>query len=244
MLSTFPTHLDADESKLDLADVTVRPARPTDEAALRRLAHLEGRSEGGTPHLVAEHDDEVVASLSLEDGTTLGDPFRPTSEILDLLRAHAERRGVAAVARRPLRRRLHTALAGGVAALALAGGALAGETTVTVAGKPVRIVPSSKAFTILVSCTSTAAPCDGVLDVRTAGKIKPYTTQPAAVAKVGTFPFSIPAGTSAPVKGRVYGPALAQAEMRGRVVLSLTPRAIGGPLGPSRTVVFTYRALG
>lgn len=244
MLSTFPTHLDADEPSLDLGDVTIRPAEAADEDALRRLAALEGHAEGEAPHLVAEHEGDVIASLSLADGTALGDPFRLTAQVVDLLRAHAERRGASVPERRGMRLRLRTALVGTAAMLILSTGALAADATVAIAGKPVRIVPSSKAFAIVVTCTATDAPCEGVLDVRTAGKIKPYPTQPAAIAKVGTFPFSIPAGASMPVKGRVYGPALAQAMLRGRVALSLSPRAIGGDLGAARTVVFTYRRLG
>ncbi len=184
----------------------------------------------------------MIASLSLADGTALGDPFRLTAGVVDLLRAHAERRGAALSPRRGLRLRIRAALVGATATLVLATGALAAEATVGIAGKPVRIVPSTKAFAIVVTCTATDAPCTGVLDVRTAGKIKPYTTQPPAVAKVGTFPFNIPAGASVPVKGRVYGPALAQAMLRGRVAVTVTPRAVGGDLGPARTVVFTYHA--
>ncbi len=120
--------------------------------------------------------------------------------------------------------------------------AAASAPTAMVSGKPVAINPTSKRFTIGVSCTSEADPCTGVLDVKTAGKIKPYSSSPAAVAKVGTFPFSIPAGATAQVSGRVYGPALAQAMLRGRVMLSITPRSTTA-LTPvaAKTVVFTYR---
>ncbi len=241
MLS-FPTHLDGDDDAMDLGDVTIRPTAPSDEEGLRKLAALEGRDRGETPHLVAEQEGEVIASLSLADGTALGDPFRLTADVVDLLRAHAERRGAAAPVRRGLRVRLRAAAAGGTAsAILLAGSALAADATVGISGAPVKIAPATKGFAIRVTCQAADADCEGVLDVRTAGAIKPYASQPPAVAKVGTFPFRIPAGTSALVRGRVYGPALAQALLRGRVLLSITPRGLTGPLGVPRTIVFTHR---
>jgi hypothetical protein len=127
----------------------------------------------------------------------------------------------------------------------LAAGLLAVSTALatgglSIAGAPVKIDSRTKAFAISVSCAAEADPCEGVLDVKTAAKIKPYSS-PAKVEKVGTFPFSIAAGTTALVKGRVYGPALAEATLRGKVRLSVTPRAISGPLGPAKTVLFTYK---
>lgn len=221
--------------------VTVRPGTDEDAAQLERLGALEGRDPGSAPHLVAAEDGEVVAALSLRDGTVVCDPFRLTRHSVDQLRARAAELSGRPPARPGIRRRALTALASAGAALALAATALAVTPTALVSGTPVKINPSTKSISITVRCAAVDVDCEGVLDVRTAGKIKPYSSSPAAVAKVGTFPFRIAAGTSGAVKGRVYGPALAQAMLRGRVALAVTPRAIGGDLGPTRTVLFTYR---
>jgi hypothetical protein len=128
------------------------------------------------------------------------------------------------------------AVAAGVAATALAASPVA-----SIAGKPVAINPKTKTFAISVTCISESDPCAGVLDVKTARKIKPYSSSPAAIAKVGTYPFSIPAGETSAVKGRVYGPALAEAMLRGKVQLSVVAR-LGTPAAAgSRLVLFTYK---
>lgn len=245
MLTTFPNHLENDNDAVTAqGEVTVRGASSGDAEALQRLAELEGREAGAQPHLLAEHEGAVIASLSLVDGIALGDPFRPTADVVDLLRAHAERTGRSPVGRsRPGRgRRLLAGAAGVVAVLSLAATAGASAPTVTIGGTPAAINPTTKGFNVSVRCTSTDADCVGVLDVQTAGRIKPYSSSPAAVARVGTFPFRVPAGASGTVRGRVYGPALAQAMLRGRVVLRLTPRQVGvEALGAPRNVVFTYK---
>lgn len=139
--------------------------------------------------------------------------------------------------------RILTALAAALAVAACVVATAAGSTpTVTVATKAVAIKPTTKAFTIAVTCLSPDASCTGVLDVRTAGKVKPYSSIAAKVATVGAFAFDVPAGTTKAVKGRVYGPALAEAMLRGRVRLSITPRTTGvGALGPTKNVLFTLK---
>ncbi len=52
---------------------------------LERLAALSDRSLRDGDWLVAELDGEPVAAVSIEDGTTLYDPFRPTSQVVSLL---------------------------------------------------------------------------------------------------------------------------------------------------------------
>jgi hypothetical protein len=82
------------------SQITIRPAGGDDHRALTRLAALD--SATGVPPgplLVAEVDGELQVALSLRDGTAIADPFRPTAEIVALLRAHAE------AARTPRRRR-------------------------------------------------------------------------------------------------------------------------------------------
>jgi hypothetical protein len=52
---------------------------------LERLAALSERRVRDGDWLVADLDGEPVAAVSIEDGTTLYDPFRPTSQLLSLL---------------------------------------------------------------------------------------------------------------------------------------------------------------
>jgi len=81
-----------------------RPARPApiaddsvalrlcsvhDDAALERLAVLEGRPSPRGRFVLAEVDGTVVAALPLNGGKPLADPFRPTAHLLPLLRLRA-----------------------------------------------------------------------------------------------------------------------------------------------------------
>ncbi len=52
---------------------------------LERLAALSDRSARDGDWLVADLDGVPVAAVSLEDGTTVYDPFRPTSQVVSLL---------------------------------------------------------------------------------------------------------------------------------------------------------------
>jgi hypothetical protein len=52
---------------------------------LERLAALSDRRVRDGDWLVADLDGEPVAAVSIEDGTTLYDPFRPTSQVVSLL---------------------------------------------------------------------------------------------------------------------------------------------------------------
>lgn len=52
---------------------------------LERLAALSERTAREGDWLVAELDGRPVAAVSLEDGTTLYDPFKPTAQIVSLL---------------------------------------------------------------------------------------------------------------------------------------------------------------
>jgi hypothetical protein len=53
---------------------------------LERLAALSERSLRGGDWIVADVDGVPVAAVSVEDGTTVYDPFRPTSQVVSLLR--------------------------------------------------------------------------------------------------------------------------------------------------------------
>jgi hypothetical protein len=71
------------------SQITIRPGYADDHHALTHLAALDSATIPTEPVLVAELDGELSAALSLHDDTSIADPFRPTAEIVALLRAHA-----------------------------------------------------------------------------------------------------------------------------------------------------------
>jgi hypothetical protein len=80
--------------------VTLRFGFPDDAEAIARLAALDSAELPPPPILLADVDGELSAALSLADGTVVADPFRPTAELVELLRARARQlTGPAAVAR-------------------------------------------------------------------------------------------------------------------------------------------------
>jgi len=52
---------------------------------LERLAALTERTARDGDWIVAELDGVPVAAVSIDDGTTLYDPFRPTAQVVSLL---------------------------------------------------------------------------------------------------------------------------------------------------------------
>jgi hypothetical protein len=86
------------------SQITIRPGYADDHRALGRLAALDSATIPAEPLLVAELDGELSAALSLRDGSAIANPFRPTAEIVALLRAHA------ATATRTPRKRLRWGL--------------------------------------------------------------------------------------------------------------------------------------
>ncbi len=87
-------------------EVTIRRAFPDDADALRRLAALDGASPPAGDVLVAEVAGEPWAALALHGGQAIADPFRPTAELVTLLRTRAEQLEAPAPARMPALRRL------------------------------------------------------------------------------------------------------------------------------------------
>jgi hypothetical protein len=71
-------------------DVTIRRAFPDDQVALVRLAALDGAAPPAGDALVAEVAGEPWAALALDDGRVVADPFRPTDQLVALLRARAQ----------------------------------------------------------------------------------------------------------------------------------------------------------
>jgi hypothetical protein len=86
---------------LAMSPVVIREASDADRPALRRLAQRDSREVPAGGLLVAELDGELRAAVAVETGHAIADPFRPTAELVDLLRARAAQ--ISAGRRRPLR---------------------------------------------------------------------------------------------------------------------------------------------
>jgi len=84
--------------------LTIRPADLADLAGLDRLAALDSASPPTGDVLVAEVGGELWAALEIETGAAIADPFRPSGDLVELLRLHAS--GERSSARRPLARLL------------------------------------------------------------------------------------------------------------------------------------------
>jgi hypothetical protein len=69
--------------------VALRLCSVHDDAALERLAMLEGRSVPSGRLVLAEVNGTIVAALPLNGGAPLADPFRATAHLLPLLRLRA-----------------------------------------------------------------------------------------------------------------------------------------------------------
>jgi hypothetical protein len=80
--------------------LTIRFATPADAVALHMLAALDSALAPSGKVVVAEVDGELWAALDVESGAVIADPFRPSGELLDLLRLRVER-----LAERPARQR-------------------------------------------------------------------------------------------------------------------------------------------
>jgi len=98
-------------SHKEAPDVRIRRAGEADAAALRRLEQLAESPPLAGELLVAEIDGELCAAYSFADGSTIGDPFRPTLAVCELLVLRARQLvGAGARSRAPRRlgwRRLH-----------------------------------------------------------------------------------------------------------------------------------------
>ncbi len=69
--------------------VMLRLCTVKDDAAIARLAALEGRPLPEGPLVIGEVAGEVVAALPLHGGEALADPFRYTEHLLTLMRMRA-----------------------------------------------------------------------------------------------------------------------------------------------------------
>jgi len=147
-------------------EVTIRLGSQSDRAAIERLAELDEGDAGERPHLVADEDGEIVATLSLADGTTRGNPFRHTAGVVALLRLRAEQLRTDARARRTPRRSL-----GRVAATVLALAALATAVATPATAAPAAPKPGFMPGTWKVVGTIAGSSVDGPMKTVFTGKV-------------------------------------------------------------------------
>ncbi len=69
--------------------VVIRAARAPDAAVLENLARMDSQRPLSGDVLLAEQDGVIVAAIA--GGRTVADPFRPTADLVELLRLHADR---------------------------------------------------------------------------------------------------------------------------------------------------------
>jgi hypothetical protein len=74
----------------------IRTAEPSDGAELAVLAELDSRRAPTGDVLVAEVEGEFWAAVSMDDDQAIADPFRPTADIVTLLRERARQLRTAA----------------------------------------------------------------------------------------------------------------------------------------------------
>jgi hypothetical protein len=84
--------------------LVIRPADLADLAGLDRLAALDSAFPPTGDVLVAEVGGELWAAIEIDTGTAIADPFRPSGDLVELLRLHA--RGERRAERRALGRLL------------------------------------------------------------------------------------------------------------------------------------------
>jgi hypothetical protein len=68
-------------------ELAIRPAHYTDDEALARLAALDSARPLTGEVMLAHAGGDVRAALSLETGRVVADPFYPSAELVELLRA-------------------------------------------------------------------------------------------------------------------------------------------------------------
>ena len=87
--------------------LTIRPADAADAGALFRLAALDSAYPPTGDMLIAEVGAELWAAIDVDTGDTIADPFRPSGDLVDLLRLRASLlNGRERTARGPLARLL------------------------------------------------------------------------------------------------------------------------------------------
>jgi hypothetical protein len=77
---------DQGNSQMTDKTLTIRRADAADAVALHRLAALDSAFPPTGDMLLAEVGDELWAAVEIETGTAIADPFRPSGDLVDLLR--------------------------------------------------------------------------------------------------------------------------------------------------------------
>jgi hypothetical protein len=70
-----------------MTPLVIRPATPVDAKQLRRLAVLDSAEPLTGEVVLAYAGGDVRAALSVDTGRAVADPFWPSAELVDLLRA-------------------------------------------------------------------------------------------------------------------------------------------------------------
>jgi hypothetical protein len=70
--------------------LTIRRASSSDAVALQDLATLDSSAAPRGHVLVAEVGSELWAAIEVESGAAVADPFRPTADLVELLRFRAD----------------------------------------------------------------------------------------------------------------------------------------------------------
>jgi hypothetical protein len=78
------------ESAMTNLTVTIRRASAADATSLERLAILDSSSPPTGDALLADVGGELWAAVEIEGGAAIADPFRPSGELVDLLRYRVE----------------------------------------------------------------------------------------------------------------------------------------------------------
>ena len=71
--------------------LTIRRATSADAFSLRRLAAIDSASPPTGDVLLAEMGDELWAAVSIDTGAAVADPFKPSADLVELLRFRARR---------------------------------------------------------------------------------------------------------------------------------------------------------
>lgn len=69
--------------------ITIRPARPADATALRRLADSDSATVPAAPLLIAEVNGQLRAAVPLDGGAAIAHPLHHTAWMVQLLHARA-----------------------------------------------------------------------------------------------------------------------------------------------------------
>jgi hypothetical protein len=74
-------------------EIVIRLAVPDDDMSLARLFALDSQEPRRGAWLLCEVDGQLAAAVRVSDGRVVADPFRRTSELIELLRVRARHLG-------------------------------------------------------------------------------------------------------------------------------------------------------